>query len=82
MKYPSRVDHHRLSGHGFGAAHRDHHVGAAVLVAGFFRSDEEAERSTCSTRRLTAALVPSSRPGGTQLTSVSGANAAAMQPVR
>ena len=52
------------------------------LSAAFFRSDPDAERSICSGRRLAVARVPSSSPGATQLTSVSGANATAMQRVR
>src|ERR1700710_2075794 len=52
------------------------------LSAGFFRSELDAERSICSDRRLAVARVPSNRPGATQLTSVSGANATAMQRVR
>jgi len=45
-------------------------------------SDPEAERSTCSGRRLAVARVPSSRPGATQFTSTSGAMATAMHLVR
>jgi hypothetical protein len=52
------------------------------LSAGFFRSEVDAERSTNSGRRLAVARVPSSRPGATQLTNVSGASATAMQRVR
>ena len=52
------------------------------LSAGFFSSELEAERSTYSGRRLAVARVPSSSPGATQLTSVSGASATAMQRVR
>ena len=48
------------------------------LSAGLFRSELDAERSICSDRRLAVARVPSSRPGATQLTSVSGASATAM----
>ena len=52
------------------------------LSAAFFRSEPDAERSTCSGLRSAVARVPSSRPGATQLTSVSGASATAMQRVR
>ena len=52
------------------------------LSAGFFKSDVAAEFWICSGRRLDVARVPSSRPGATQLTSVSGAKATAMQRVR
>ena len=52
------------------------------LSAGFFSSEVVAERSIYSGRRLAVARVPSSRPGATQLTNVSGANATAMQRVR
>ena len=52
------------------------------LSAAFFRSELDAERSIYSDRRLAVARVPSSRPGATQLTSVSGASATAMQRVR
>ena len=52
------------------------------LSAGFFNSEPAALRATTSSRRLDVALVPSSRPGATQLTSVSGASATAMQRVR
>src|SRR6266851_345643 len=51
------------------------------LSAGFFRSELDAERSICSDRRLAVARVPSRRPGATQLTSVTGAKATAMQRV-
>jgi len=36
MKIAPGVDDDRLAGHGFGAAHRDHDVGALVLVGGLF----------------------------------------------
>ena len=52
------------------------------LSAAFFRRAPAAERSICSGRRLAVARVPSSSPGATQFTSVSGANATAMQRVR
>src|SRR3954469_19095794 len=32
MEDASRVDHDGLAGHGLGAAHGDHHVGAVILV--------------------------------------------------
>ena len=78
----SGVDDDGLAGHGLGAAHGDHHVGAVVLVGGLLQ-----ERARCGAldllgRRLAVARVPSSRPGATQLTSVSGASATAMQRVR
>src|SRR5262249_33084272 len=34
MKQAARVDDDGLAGHGFGATHRDHHLGAIVLVGG------------------------------------------------
>ena len=37
MKDPPRVDDDRLAGHGLGAAHGDHHVGAVVLVGGLLQ---------------------------------------------
>src|SRR5215472_11147720 len=37
MKIAPGVDDHRLAGHRRGAAHRDHHVGAVVLVGGLFQ---------------------------------------------
>jgi hypothetical protein len=52
------------------------------LSAAFFRRDPNVERSICSGRRFDVARMPSSSPGATQLTSVSGANATAMQRVR
>ena len=52
------------------------------LSAAFLRSEPDAARSICSGRRLDVARVPSRSPGATQLTSVSGANATAMQRVR
>src|SRR6476469_155270 len=42
MEDASGVDHDRLAGHGLGAAHRDHHVGAVVLVGGLLQ-----ERARC-----------------------------------
>ena len=52
------------------------------LSAGFLSSEVAAEFWICSARRLEVARVPSSRPGATQLTRVSGAKATAMQRVR
>ena len=52
------------------------------LSAAFFSSEPAALRTIISGRRLAVARVPSSRPGATQLTSVSGASATAMQRVR
>ena len=52
------------------------------VSAGFFKSELAAARSTCSDLRFAVARVPSRSPGATQLTSVSGANATAMQRVR
>jgi hypothetical protein len=43
------------------------------LSGGLLRSEVEAEFSICSGRRLVVARVPSSKPGATQLTKVSGA---------
>jgi len=37
MKAAAGVDDDRLAGHRFGSAHRDHHVGAVVLVGGLFQ---------------------------------------------
>src|SRR5437016_6382148 len=37
MKVPPGVDCDRLAGHRVGAAHRDHHVGAVVLVGRLFQ---------------------------------------------
>src|SRR5437660_7436353 len=37
MKVAAGIDDHRLAGHRFGAAHRDHHVGAVLLVGGLFQ---------------------------------------------
>ena len=51
------------------------------LSAARFSSDDAAEFITCSGRKLAVARVPSSNPGATQLTSVSGAIATAMQRV-
>ena len=48
MKVAAGVDDDRLTGHGLGAAHRDHHVGAVVLVGGFFSSEVAAEFWICS----------------------------------
>jgi hypothetical protein len=40
MKAAAGGDDDRLAGHGFGAAHRDRHVGAVILVwQAIFRSD-------------------------------------------
>jgi hypothetical protein len=72
MKYPTGIDDDGLPGHGLGAAHGDHDVGAAPSSAGFVSSELAAERSICSGLRLAVARVPSRRPGATQLTSISG----------
>src|SRR5947208_4022772 len=37
VKIAAGVDDHRLASHRFGAAHRDYHVGAVVLVGGLFQ---------------------------------------------
>ena len=37
MKAAAGGDDDRLAGHGFGAAHRDHHVGAVILVGRLFQ---------------------------------------------
>jgi hypothetical protein len=37
MKVAAGVDEDHLAGHGLGAAHRDHQVGAVVLVGGLFQ---------------------------------------------
>src|SRR3954453_8733121 len=42
MKNTSGVDHDGLAGHGLGAAHGDHDVGAVVLVGGLLQ-----ERTRC-----------------------------------
>src|SRR6478752_8508013 len=42
MEDASGVDHDGLAGHGLGAAHGDHHVGAVVLVGGLLQ-----ERTRC-----------------------------------
>jgi hypothetical protein len=52
------------------------------LSAGFFNSEVAADFSINSGRRLAVARVPSRRPGATQLTSVSGAKATAIQRVK
>src|SRR6185437_1664590 len=52
------------------------------LSAAFFSSEEDADFSIMSGRRLAVARVPSNRPGATQFTNVSGASATAMQRVR
>ena len=82
MKVAAGVDGDRLAGHGIGAAHRDHHGGAVILVGGPFQHrggggifDLLAPEIGCRSRVLR-------RPGATQLTRVSGANATAMQRVR
>ena len=80
MENTSGVDDDRLAGHGLGAAHGDHHVGAIALVGCALQ--QRARSSICSARRLDVARVPSSSPGATQFTRVSGAIATAMQRVR
>src|SRR6266851_2385303 len=37
MKVAAGIDNHRLAGHGLGAAHCNHHIGAIVLVGGLFQ---------------------------------------------
>src|SRR5206468_5280426 len=37
VKVAAGVDDHGLAGHRFGAAHRDHHIGAIVLVGRLFQ---------------------------------------------
>ena len=37
MKVAAEIDDDRLAGHRFGAAHRDHHIRAVVLVGGFLQ---------------------------------------------
>src|SRR6201989_86017 len=47
MENASGVDDDGLAGHGLGAAHGDHHVGAVVLVGGLLQ-----ERARCGTLDL------------------------------
>ena len=82
MKQASGVDNDRLASHGLGAAHSDHHVGAIVLVGGLLQERSGRGALDLLGTEIDVARVPSSRPGATQLTSVSGANATAMQRVR
>src|SRR6516225_9754201 len=79
VKVAAGVDDHRLPGHRLGAAHRDHHVGAVLLVGGPFQKrsgrgalDKLGPEIGCRARTLQQARA-------TQLTSVSGAKATAMQ---
>jgi hypothetical protein len=37
MKQASGVDDDRLAGHGLGAAHSDHHLGAIILIGGLLQ---------------------------------------------
>ena len=78
----SGVDDDGLSGHGFGAAHGDHHVGAVVLVGGLLQQRTRCGAFDLLGPQIGRRAVPSSRPGATQLTSVSGASDTAMQRVR
>jgi hypothetical protein len=82
MKDASGVDNDRLAGHGLGAAHGDHHVGAVVVVGGLLQ--ERTRRGSLDLLGLEIGrrARTSSRPGATQLTSVSGAMATAMQRVK
>jgi hypothetical protein len=59
MKVAPGVDDDGLAGHGLGAAHRNHHVGAVSLSAAFFSSEPAAETATISGRRFAVARVPS-----------------------
>jgi hypothetical protein len=70
------VDDDGLAGHGLGAAHGDHHVGAVVLVGRFLQ-----ERTGSGALDLLGPEI-GCRARATQLTSVSGASATAMQRVR
>jgi hypothetical protein len=78
MKHAPGVDDDRLAGHGFGAAHGNHHIGAIVLVGGLLQQragsialDLLGPEISCIARALSGAM-----------TSVSGASATAMHRVR
>ena len=78
----SRVDDDGLAGHGLGAAHGDDHVGAVVLVGWPLQERARSGALDLLGPEIGCRASAVQQVGATQLTSVSGASATAMQRVR